>query len=244
MKKTLFLTVIISALLLSACSKNDKASSTSSALPFATLNEQYTEAPTVQPTNFIGETEAFEKETKDEQGFSTSFSEDIVVQAAEGSPFQESGTVTATTANPFFEEAYKGPPSAIMPNIKHFSDFPPFPELQLIDYDFSRQSVTMVYGFMYDVLTNAENYVGKSLKLTGSYMPYNAEDGNTYHFLLVYDDAACCELAIELLPTKGSDIAFPKSGDIMQAEGLVDICNDAGTRFVALRINDITLMGL
>ncbi len=137
---------------------------------------------------------------------------------------------------------YKGPPSAVKPSLEHFSDFPVFDEPEFSDYDFSSLSKTMVYGFVYDVLSNAENYAGKFLKLKGSYKPYHTENGETYHFLIIYDENACCEMAMELLPTKGSSPAFPEPGDEIEASGIVDICNDGGARFVALRINGVSLV--
>ncbi|NLJ64373.1 MAG: hypothetical protein GX337_03145 [Christensenellaceae bacterium] len=147
------------------------------------------------------------------------------------------------TIVPAQEDKYEGPNSMLNLAAKDYLDVPPFEEPLIIQHDLSRLSSTMAYAQLYDMLCNAENYVGSAVKLKGPYMPYQSEAGELMHFVLVYDMQGCCELALEMLPTRGANIEYPEMNTEIEAEGLFDICNDDGVRFVALRINRINIVG-
>jgi hypothetical protein len=246
MKKTAFLILIACVFALSACSKQGGPQN---------IDMPLFETPVFQE-NQAGSETYFEQNPESnaynldkniyQQGQNPNKQEQSPYQAEqtqnpygpEQNPYDKEQDA-ASFSNAFFDNLYQGPPSKLDPSLKHFSDFPVFKEPEFLDYDFSVLSKTVVYGLVYDVLVNAENYVGKFLKLRGVYMPYQEENGETYHLLLVYDENACCEMAVELLPTKGSAPSFPEANDTIEVSGLVDICNDNGTRFVALRINQV-----
>ncbi|HHU03176.1 MAG TPA: hypothetical protein GXZ91_08635 [Christensenellaceae bacterium] len=147
------------------------------------------------------------------------------------------------TAVPAQEEKYEGPNSMLNLAAKDYPDVPPFYEPLTIQHDLSRLSSTMAYAQLYDMLCNPEQYVGSAVKLKGPYMPYQSEDGEIMHFILVFDMQGCCELSLEMLPTRGANIEYPEMNTEIEVEGLFDICNDNGLRFVALRINRINVVG-
>jgi len=67
-----------------------------------------------------------------------------------------------------------------------------------IDLDLSVMSTTMVYSQLTGMFENPEAYLGKSVKMTGSFEVINdATTGNIYFICLVNDATACCQQWLE-----------------------------------------------
>ena len=84
--------------------------------------------------------------------------------------------------------------------------------------DTTRMSSTMAYAELYNVLVNPGQYVGRGIRVEGTYYTAMTSDGGErVHMLLVYDSAACCELGVEFQLPQG--MAYPQPGDTVQVEG-------------------------
>ncbi len=153
-------------------------------------------------------------------------------------------TGAVATDNPFDKPVYDGPPSMINPEATHYLDIGPVDTGAVIHWDLSRLSSTMAYAQLYTMLTEPEQFVGQTVKVRGQY--YNSPDASGqpgYHFVIVFDNAACCELGIEFLWTGNHPIAdYPQPMSIVEMTGLFDICNDGGERFCVIRVNDLTVV--
>ncbi|MBO4878484.1 MAG: hypothetical protein J5501_10790 [Ruminococcus sp.] len=68
------------------------------------------------------------------------------------------------------------------------------------DVDLTQLSSSMVYGQVYDMVTNSDSYVGQKVKMKGSFSYYKDEQtGKEYFAVLIADATACCSQGIEFI---------------------------------------------
>ena len=78
-----------------------------------------------------------------------------------------------------------------------------------IDVDLTALSSTMVYSEVYNMLTMPENYVGKTVKMTGGYSSFLDEStGTVYRVCMIADAAACCAQGMEFVLK--DDMEYPE----------------------------------
>lgn len=69
-----------------------------------------------------------------------------------------------------------------------------------IDVDLTQLSSTMVYSEVYNMVTVPELYIGKTVKMKGSFAMYHDEVTDVYYFAcLIADATACCSQGIEFV---------------------------------------------
>ncbi|MDI9505927.1 MAG: hypothetical protein GX246_07320 [Clostridiales bacterium] len=77
-----------------------------------------------------------------------------------------------------------------------------------IDVDLTVLSSTMVYSEVYNMMVSPENYIGKTVKMKGTFDFYYDEETDHLYFACVVQDAtACCAQGIEFVLTE--DYTFP-----------------------------------
>ncbi len=77
-----------------------------------------------------------------------------------------------------------------------------------IDVDLTALSSTMVYSEVYNMMISPENYIGKTVKMAGSFAIYHDEATDNYYFAcIIYDATACCSQGIEFILT--DDYTYP-----------------------------------
>ena len=67
------------------------------------------------------------------------------------------------------------------------------PEAGRIDVDLTELSSTMVYAEVFSIMSNPEEYVGKTIKMRGICSCPDAYS----HYVIIEDAAACCQQGIE-----------------------------------------------
>ena len=68
------------------------------------------------------------------------------------------------------------------------------------DVDLTTLSTSMIYGQVYDMVYNPEDYLGKTVKMRGPFAYYRDEaTGNEYFAVLITDAMACCSQGIEFV---------------------------------------------
>ncbi|WP_024862024.1 hypothetical protein [Ruminococcus flavefaciens] len=66
------------------------------------------------------------------------------------------------------------------------------------DIDLTKMSSTMVYSTVYSMMMAPDDYVGKTVKVTGNFNEYKDEStGKTYYSVLISDATACCQQGME-----------------------------------------------
>ena len=93
----------------------------------------------------------------------------------------------------------------------------PDPEVELpeitssvegIDIDLPSMSSTIVYAQVYDMISKPDKYIGKTVRMTGTFGDYyDTSTGNHYYGCIVKDATACCAQGIEFVPV--SDYKYP-----------------------------------
>ena len=69
-----------------------------------------------------------------------------------------------------------------------------------IDIDLTEMDSSMIYATVYDMVNNGDDYLGKTVKVTGPFAYYKEEQtGNEYFAVLVSDATACCSQGIEFV---------------------------------------------
>ena len=62
-----------------------------------------------------------------------------------------------------------------------------------IDVDLTQLSSTMVYAEVYNMMTSPETYIGKIVKMDGTFAYYHDKTTDQYYFAcLIQDATACC----------------------------------------------------
>ncbi|MBO4217279.1 MAG: hypothetical protein J5940_05000 [Clostridia bacterium] len=66
--------------------------------------------------------------------------------------------------------------------------------------DLTKMSSQVVYAYVYDMLTEPQNYLGKTFRIGGQYYAsYFAPTDNYYHYCIIADATACCSQGMEFI---------------------------------------------
>ena len=107
-----------------------------------------------------------------------------------------------------------------------------------IDVDLTALSSTMVFSEVYNMMVSPENYIGKTVKMDGSFAAYRSEASDKYYFACIIADAtACCSQGIEFVLT--DDYAYPddypEEGGEICVVGVFDTYQEGDCTYCTLR---------
>lgn len=100
------------------------------------------------------------------------------------------------------------------------------------DVDLSSMSGTMVYAEVYNMCTNPDSYMGKTVKMTGLYTEYEG-NGRMYYTCLIPDATACCSQGIEFV-LKDDPGSFPELGEEITVAGVFGTYMEDGYMYCQL----------
>lgn len=106
-----------------------------------------------------------------------------------------------------------------------------------VDVDLTKLSSTMVYSEVYNMLYIPENYIGKTVKMSGMFVTYtNQDESQVYPAVLIADATACCSQGLEFL-LEGNP-AYPEGYPEMKTEitviGTFETYEEEGNTFCRL----------
>ena len=107
-----------------------------------------------------------------------------------------------------------------------------------IDIDLTVMGKDMVYAEVYNMMARPNDYIGKTIKMRGSYSYYyDTNSGNEYHACIIEDALACCSQGIEFVPTDAYTYPddFPANGEEITVVGTFDIYLEADFAFMTLK---------
>ena len=107
-----------------------------------------------------------------------------------------------------------------------------------IDLDLTELSSTMVYSEVYNMMTSPENYLGKTVKMDGTFASYHDEASDKYYFACIIQDAtACCSQGIEFVLTEDYSYPddYPTEGDEICVVGVFDTYTEGEFTYCTLR---------
>lgn len=104
-----------------------------------------------------------------------------------------------------------------------------------IDIDLSQMSGMMAYAELSNILYDADDYVGKVIRMTGTAVSYYDEQTDTqYYAVMILDATACCSSGFDLLPVEGQ--AFPENGQEITVTGELEMYEVyEGVQFLRLK---------
>ena len=114
-----------------------------------------------------------------------------------------------------------------------------------VDLDLTAMSSTMVYAEVYNIMTYPDDYMGKTIKINGSYNPLYSEDTQQYyHYVIIVDAASCCQSGLEFVwsgeHTYPED--YPEEETKIEVTGIFGSYNELGTEYCYLAVNSITVL--
>lgn len=107
-----------------------------------------------------------------------------------------------------------------------------------VDVDLTALSSTMVYSEVYNMLYAPENYIGKTVRMTGTFAVYYEESTDVYYFAcLIADAAACCSQGIEFVLSGDYSYPadYPEIGEEITVSGQFDTYQEGGYTYCTLR---------
>ena len=107
-----------------------------------------------------------------------------------------------------------------------------------IDVDLTRLSSTMVYSEVYNMMVYPENYMGKTVKMSGIFNYLYDEVNDFYYFSCVIADAtACCAQGIEFVTTEEFSYPedYPEFGEDITVIGVFDTYREGNALYATLR---------
>ena len=111
------------------------------------------------------------------------------------------------------------------------------------DYvDLTALTSTMVYSEVYNMMYYPENYVGKTIKMSGVYAVYHDESTDKYyHACIISDATACCSQGIEFELTENYTYPddYPEEGGQICVTGTFDTYQEGEYTYCTLRDAEI-----
>lgn len=107
-----------------------------------------------------------------------------------------------------------------------------------IDVDLTALSSTMVYSEVYNMMVFPENYVGKTVKMNGTFYVFHDETTGNYYFSCIISDAtACCSQGIEFVLEDSYVYPrdYPKEGEEICVMGVFDTYQEGDYTYCTLR---------
>ncbi len=104
-----------------------------------------------------------------------------------------------------------------------------------IDLDLTAMSDTVMYSVVTDMANNPEEYMGRTIKMTGAFASmYVEEQGKTLYACLIQDATACCSQGLEFEPTEKPDESLEQGSEITVV-GVLDSYVEDDVTYCTLR---------
>lgn len=105
---------------------------------------------------------------------------------------------------------------------------------QPIDVDLTKLSSTFVYAEVYNMVTNPEDYIGKTVKMDGTMNRYTTSSRELYACLIL-DATACCAQGIAFeWEGEHAPAEYPPQGSIITVVGTFDTFEEDGVTYCYL----------
>ena len=107
-----------------------------------------------------------------------------------------------------------------------------------VDVDLTQLSSTLVYSEVYNMLSGPDDYIGKTIKMNGSFSVYEDEEtGKVYFACYIADATACCSQGIEFT-LSGEHVYpddYPEEGSEIVVQGIFETYEENGYTYCQLK---------
>ena len=118
----------------------------------------------------------------------------------------------------------------------------PSAESSAAEIDLTSMSSTMVYSYVFNMVTAPGDFIGQRFKIRGTYDEQYWDQTNlTYHYIVIADATACCAQGLEFVLTDGS-AAYPQMGEEFEISGTFGTYLENGNLYIQITADQITLL--
>lgn len=113
-----------------------------------------------------------------------------------------------------------------------------------IDVDLTKLSSTMVYSEVFAMVMSPDEYVGKTIRMRGSFAVMTDDaNSNFYTYTVIADATACCQQGIEFLWNGHPypDGAYPPEGSEITVTGTFETYDEAGTKYCRIVSDEVEI---
>ena len=106
------------------------------------------------------------------------------------------------------------------------------------DVDLSVMDSDMIYAMVYQMMSDPEQYVGKTFRIEGKfYVTYDEMTKNQYYYCVIKDATECCAQGLEFVWGDGSHIypdEYPTDGTEVIVDGTFELYMENDSRYCRL----------
>lgn len=107
-----------------------------------------------------------------------------------------------------------------------------------VDVDLSVMDSDMIYATVYQMMSDPEQYVGKTFRIEGKfYVTYDEMTKNQYYYCVIKDATECCAQGLEFVWGDGSHIypdEYPTDGTEAIVDGTFELYMENDSRYCRL----------
>ena len=107
-----------------------------------------------------------------------------------------------------------------------------------VDVDLSVMDSDMIYATVYQMMSDPEQYVGKTFRIEGKfYVIYDEMTKNQYYYCVIKDATECCAQGLEFVWGDGSHIypdEYPTDGTEVIVDGTFELYMENDSRYCRL----------
>ena len=107
-----------------------------------------------------------------------------------------------------------------------------------VDVDLSVMDSDMIYATVYQIMSDPEQYVGKTFRIEGKfYVTYDEMTKNQYYYCVIKDATECCAQGLEFVWGDGSHIypdEYPADGTEVIVDGTFELYMENNSRYCRL----------
>lgn len=107
-----------------------------------------------------------------------------------------------------------------------------------VDVDLSVMDSDMIYATVYQMMSDPEQYVGKTFRIEGKfYVTYDEMTKNQYYYCVIKDATECCAQGLEFVWGDGSHIypdEYPTDGTEVVVDGTFELYMEKDSRYCRL----------
>ncbi len=117
-----------------------------------------------------------------------------------------------------------------------------------VHVDLTQMNSTMVYSQVFDMITNPQNYEGKTIRMEGYY--YTEQNPTTdvvYHLIVISDALGCCPQGIEFITSGDAqypevEAEYPNSTETVQVTGVYETYEEDGLLYFRLVSDEVEIV--
>ena len=114
-----------------------------------------------------------------------------------------------------------------------------------IDVDLTELSSILVYAEVYNMVTHPDDYLGKTIKMSGPYFSsYSDQTGQYYHAVIIEDATACCQSGLLFIWNGEHHYPddYPETQTKIEVVGVFKQYDEPDQTYCYLAVDDITIL--